>query len=335
MGSIVISILLTAATYMAFPLIRLALNHGKFEEKQAKKIALWNSIVLGLLFCILTSAVTDSSSAWSVAPAALYYWINCALLTDKAGNQKNSSAKKGSSASQAAPHDLGTEQQAVYCRKCGCKLSSDSNFCSKCGTEVYAEKTAPTSSAIPSVDAEKQHSASTSNRTSPRSDPWEISRPAPKKNTAKIVCACAFILLVATVGIILFNNFNEEDTYYYDSTDTGDAPSADSVNPNDRKSYDVKKIRISADSSAGVGDVFSQKIAHEDYCIYNNQIGQTYTVNYKIIGGVGQTELTLVGDTLLPVYGPVNDWWYNVNLSDGTTGFVWGGPDGMYVEEFE
>ena len=319
---------------MAFPLLRLVLNRGKFEEKKAKKIALWNSIVLGSLFCILTSAVTDSSSAWNAAPAVLYYWINCALLTSKAEKQKNQSTENTSPVSHtAAPHDLGIDPQIVYCRKCGSKLSSDSNFCSKCGGKICAETPEPAPVTASSVDAEDQYTAAALNKSSHRSDPWEVNHPTPKRNFAKKAAFLSCILLIITVGVILFMRNNGQSDYYYDSTNNGNAPSADSVDPYDEKRYDVKKIRISADSSSGVGDVYSMRIEHQDYHIYDNQIGQVYEVNYKTIGGVGQTGVSNIGGYLLPVYGQTNDWWYCVVLPDGTTGFVWGGADGMYVDE--
>lgn len=81
--NLLVSIVLTAIVYMTFPLIRIAINHGRFEKKQAKRIALWNSIVVGVFFCITTIAFSDGSTTWNAAPALLYYWINCAVLTDK------------------------------------------------------------------------------------------------------------------------------------------------------------------------------------------------------------------------------------------------------------
>lgn len=82
-ANLLVSLLLTAVAYMAFPLIRLAINHGKFEKKRAKKIALWNSIVVGTFFCIVTIGTSDGGTTWNAAPAVLYYFINRALLTDK------------------------------------------------------------------------------------------------------------------------------------------------------------------------------------------------------------------------------------------------------------
>lgn len=82
-ANLLVSLLLTAVAYMAFPLIRLAVNHGKFEKKRAKKIALWNSIVVGAFFCIVTIGASDGGTTWNAAPAVMYYFINRALLTDK------------------------------------------------------------------------------------------------------------------------------------------------------------------------------------------------------------------------------------------------------------
>ena len=78
-GAFFLGLLITAIAYMAFPLIRLSMNGGKFEQKQARKIALWNSIVVGAVFLVLTAA-GDSGTAWNAAPAFLYYWIRVAIL---------------------------------------------------------------------------------------------------------------------------------------------------------------------------------------------------------------------------------------------------------------
>lgn len=73
-------------TYMGFPFIYMMINIGKndgrFEKKKAKKIALWNSIIVGSIYFILT-VLSESDRTWSPLPAMLYYWINCAMLTDK------------------------------------------------------------------------------------------------------------------------------------------------------------------------------------------------------------------------------------------------------------
>ena len=85
-GSLLLSLVLTAVAYMAFPFIMLSINHGKFEKKRANKIVLWNSIVVGAFFCIL-SALIEGVSTWNAAPAIIYYWINRSILTNRADNE--------------------------------------------------------------------------------------------------------------------------------------------------------------------------------------------------------------------------------------------------------
>lgn len=92
--SIILSLLLTAVAYMAFPLIKLFINAGRFARKRAHKIALWNSIVLGAVFCITTIAVSEGGTVWNGAPAFLYYWINRSILTDKNATEKTPSEER-------------------------------------------------------------------------------------------------------------------------------------------------------------------------------------------------------------------------------------------------
>lgn len=76
------SLILTAFAYLAFPLFKLLINGRRFSKDRAKKIALWNSIVVGAFFCIITTSL-ESVSAWSASPALLYYWVNSVILTNK------------------------------------------------------------------------------------------------------------------------------------------------------------------------------------------------------------------------------------------------------------
>ena len=166
LASLFLNLILTIAAYMAFPLIRLLINQGKFEKKRAKKIALWNSIIVGAFFCFLTFS-GNSGSTWSAAPAVLYYWINCAILTDKKASteSKPKDSIENTSANQEATlspqisnvdeisktdgtydidgSDIALKQESVeeqlkiqFCRKCGNKLAEDSIFCNKCGTKI-------------------------------------------------------------------------------------------------------------------------------------------------------------------------------------------------------
>lgn len=76
---LVIGILITCLSYMLIPVI-LKLKNGGYDESKAKKIALWNSIIVGGIYMILTIELMGTSSAWNAGPAFLYYGINFSLL---------------------------------------------------------------------------------------------------------------------------------------------------------------------------------------------------------------------------------------------------------------
>ena len=118
------------------------------------------------------------------------------------------------------------------------------------------------------------------------------------------------------------NNFQEQENLN-NITDT----TVDDIQENTQinyqcnftKSNNVKKVIVSAQSSLGVGDIFSKMDSDIKYRIYDNDIGDTYNVNYKMNGD--------------PEIYECNESWYNVTLPDGTTGFLWGGYQDMYVDE--
>lgn len=139
---IVVGLLLTALFYMAFPLIKLATNGKKIEKRLARKIALWNSVVVGILFLILAIA-TETTSTWNAIPAILYYCINYAIIADKNSSDKTEkeSSKIPSSQNSSAPQEIRDQEikeksSIQFCRKCGNRIISNSVFCNKCGTKL-------------------------------------------------------------------------------------------------------------------------------------------------------------------------------------------------------
>ena len=78
-------------------------------------------------------------------------------------------------------------------------------------------------------------------------------------------------------------------------------------------------IIISAESSSGVGDVFSKMDSNLEYRIHDNNYGDTYISERKYQGDQTRYEC--------------NEVWYEVYLQNGKHGFVWAGYNGMYAKE--
>ena len=82
------AVLTTAFAYMAFPVTLILIKRKRFDVKTAKTIALFNSIILGLIFIIVTAEQSNGSVQWNSFPAVLYYWINQLVLTKKDKGQQ-------------------------------------------------------------------------------------------------------------------------------------------------------------------------------------------------------------------------------------------------------
>lgn len=153
---IVGGLIITAIAYMAVPMIMLASNGGKFPKKKANKIALWNSIIVGILFLIITISL-EATAGWTAAPAILYYCINFAIISEKITKEKSSSENnqmqpsqkvnlnetrtvtstdKSANTQPIAKPKVEQTQKISFCRKCGNKLIDGSVFCNKCGSKV-------------------------------------------------------------------------------------------------------------------------------------------------------------------------------------------------------
>ena len=70
----------TAITVFIFCIIPtiMRLSHGTYEKKSAKKISLTNSIIIGILFFLIT---TYQETSFNIVPTIFYYYINKSILT--------------------------------------------------------------------------------------------------------------------------------------------------------------------------------------------------------------------------------------------------------------
>ncbi len=155
------SLLITAIAYMAVPMIMMASNGGKFPKKKANKIAIWNSVIVGILFLIITISV-EATAGWTPTPAFLYYWINRAIITEKSSKEKNNSENNEIQPSQEV-NATETKTEAItaertdvqsnespkveeipsirFCPKCGEKWGQGNKFCGHCGIPLNEHET--------------------------------------------------------------------------------------------------------------------------------------------------------------------------------------------------
>ena len=91
---IFLGLLLGCVMYMLVPII-LRIKNGCYEEDKAKKIALWNSIIIFVIDSTLVMVLFDATE-FKPAPAVLYYFLNFALLTydNKKNNLDKDKTKK-------------------------------------------------------------------------------------------------------------------------------------------------------------------------------------------------------------------------------------------------
>ncbi len=162
-GYIFLALLITLITYMIVPFI-LRLVNGSYEKKEAKKIALWNSIIVGGIYFVLTIATNDNSSVstWNAGPAVLYYGVNIFVLTCGGKKQKikNKHTEKIIEVEESVNEiekdyvEEETKQSQIipevkkekvlkkkvvkskYCKSCSGKLN-ENNQCKKCGKQYF------------------------------------------------------------------------------------------------------------------------------------------------------------------------------------------------------
>lgn len=93
---LVISLILTVFIYLTFPVIFLFVK-GKVPAKKAGKLALLNSIILGITFSVIAMTLNlEQSSGTMFASAFFYYFIAKAILTDKHAVSENANRENSS-----------------------------------------------------------------------------------------------------------------------------------------------------------------------------------------------------------------------------------------------
>ncbi len=78
---------ITIFAYEVYPFIRVVLMKKKYSEKEVKKMALCNSIIIGLIFFTIIAA-GGANGTFSVVPSVTYYYINKYLWLNKKNKDK-------------------------------------------------------------------------------------------------------------------------------------------------------------------------------------------------------------------------------------------------------
>lgn len=124
-GNLLVSLILTIACYMAYPFIRVKLMKKKYTEETCKKMAIWNSVIVGAIFMVLT---IESGGVWSAIPAYIYYSINKTLWISK--------EKKETKAEEPIHTKETSSKQNITICECGCKVLEQFDKCPKCGKRM-------------------------------------------------------------------------------------------------------------------------------------------------------------------------------------------------------
>ncbi|MDY5058845.1 MAG: hypothetical protein SPF04_05215 [Bacilli bacterium] len=80
---IVLDIIITAVAYLFLPFILFHIRKKEYTEKRKKKLILFNSIIIALVFIIIRIIFDFENPVISFAPALLFYYINKAIWIKK------------------------------------------------------------------------------------------------------------------------------------------------------------------------------------------------------------------------------------------------------------
>lgn len=147
-----------------------------------------------------------------------------------------------------------------------------------------------------------------------------------EKCSTSNICIRIFIIisLIITILLIVVSIFskNNDNNHKKSKRENKNDTEITTQNQEPCSYYPIEgnyNIIISAESSSGVGDVFSKMDSNLEFRIHDNNYGDTYVSKRKYQGDQTRYEC--------------NEVWYEVYLQNGKHGFVWAGYNGMYIRE--
>ena len=131
--SLLVGVALTAICYCGYPLVRIKLMKKKYNEKEAKKMILWNSIIVGFIFLILTVSMRKNI-VWSGGPMVFYYYVNKSIWLKKK-KPKSKHKKDDKNTNEVLEEETGK----FKCNNCGTLVKESDTKCPKCGALFIEE----------------------------------------------------------------------------------------------------------------------------------------------------------------------------------------------------
>lgn len=122
---LLIALALTIICYEIYPFIMVVIMHKSYTSEEARKMALWNSIVVGVVLGIIALILDGPRAAFNIMPAVTYYWINKHVWANRNTKKKDKKPKK---------KDKNEEYDAI-CGNCGAQVRASDIKCPNCGEE--------------------------------------------------------------------------------------------------------------------------------------------------------------------------------------------------------
>ncbi len=74
-----IDLIITIFAYMIAPFIIFFRRKDSFGKRQTRKILIWNSIIVAIIFIAIRATISDENPVRTFLPPLFYYWINSLL----------------------------------------------------------------------------------------------------------------------------------------------------------------------------------------------------------------------------------------------------------------
>lgn len=127
----IIDLIITIFGFMIYPFIRIVIMKKIYTEKTAKRMILWNSIIVGIIFFFIVYYTTGPNAA-SFVPAYVWYLINESVWVPKFIKQKENNTKQKS--------ENNDKNKTIICDNCGAIVKENDKACPKCGLEFEDEE---------------------------------------------------------------------------------------------------------------------------------------------------------------------------------------------------